>query len=131
MILDRALTMSDRQALVASSYSTDTVDLGQAYSNGNDALSLYIHVIAQGGTSPTLVVELETSSDNSTFTKVIGITKPTVKRELGCALKGLNLKRYNRVRHVLGGTSPTFTLTAGFVVGCQQWEALPDSPRQS
>ncbi len=131
MILDQALTMSNRQALLATDYSTDTIDLGQAYPIGTSSLSLYIHVNAEGGTTPTLLAELETSSENSTFTKAVGITKPTGKKAFGIPLRNLSIKRYLRLRYVLAGTSPSYTITASLVAGEQYNEALPDSPRQA
>ena len=131
MILDQNLTMSNRQALVGTDYSTNTIDLGQAYPQGSDTLFLYVHVISSAGTLPTLSVELETSNDNSTFIKVFDIKKPENMNAFSIGLKGQPIKRYVRLRHVLGGGSPSFNLTAGLVVGQQMNEAYPDSPRQA
>jgi len=112
MFLDSTLTMSNRQALVATAYSIDTIDLGQDHPAGDDNLSLYIHVQAESGTNPTLTAELETSADNSTFTKVGGVTKIAGKREMAMKLQRVPFKRYLRVRYVLGGTSPAYTIRA-------------------
>ncbi len=131
MILDQSLTMSNRQSLLATAYSIDTIDLGQAHPNGDDNLSLYIHVQAESGTNPTMTAELETSADNSTFTKVGSVTKIAGNREMAMRLLRLPFKRYLRVRYVLGGTSPAYTVTASLVTGVQAWTAVADSARQA
>lgn len=131
MILDQQLTMSNRQQLLATAYSVDVIDLGQARPNGYKELTLYAHVQAESGTNPTLTIELETSADNSTFTKVSSVTKIANDREMMMGLENLSLKRYLRLRHVVGGTSPSYTVTAGLVAGVQAWKAVADSVRQA
>ncbi len=131
MILDQQLTMSNRQALVGTAYSIDTIDLGQERPNGYAELTLYCHIQGESGTNPTLTMELETSADNSTFTKIGSVTKRANERELALGLENLSVKRYNRLRFVLGGTSPSYNLTAGFVTGVQQWKAVADSAHQA
>ena len=123
--------MSDRQVLLATGYSTDVTDLGQERPTGYAELTLYAHVQSESGTSPSLTMELETSADNSTFTKIGSVTKRANDREMAMGLERLPIKRYNRLRFVLGGTSPSYQVTAGFVTGVQQWKAVADSSRQA
>lgn len=131
MILDQQLTMSNRQQLLATAYSIDTIDIGQARPSGDDMLSLYAHIQAESGTNPTLTIELESSADNSTFTKVGSVVKSAGKREMAMRLERVPFNRYLRLRYVLGGTSPTYTVTAGLVTGVQDWTARADSAHQA
>lgn len=131
MIHDKSLVMSDRQVILATAYSTDVIDLGQDRPNGYKELTLYAHVQAESGTSPTLTIELETSADNSTFVKAGSVTKIAGNREMMMGLENLALKRYLRLRHVVGGTSPSYTVTAGLVTGVQAWKAGADSAHQA
>lgn len=128
MILDKPLTFSSRQALIANAYSTDSPDLNGVQLDG---LVLHIAIQSESGASPTLAVELETSSDGDTYSKVFGITKPVGAKEFGCGMHNLRLKRYVRLRYVLGGSAPAFTVTTGLVSGSQLNQAYPDSPRQA
>jgi hypothetical protein len=128
MILDKALTFSDRQALAANTYSTDSLDIGGVQVDG---LVLHLALQSESGTSPTLDVELETSSDGNTYSMVFGLKKPAGAMEFGSGLHGVRLKRYVRLRYVLGGSIPAFVVTAALVTGSQLNRAYPDSPRQA
>lgn len=129
MIFDKPLTFSDRQHLLATGYSTDSIDLAYSRPLGDDHLGFRVSVLAEAGTDPTLSVELQTSSDNSTFTTAVSLNKPAGKKFFGLPLANLALGRYVRLRYVLGGTSPEYTITSGFLIGEQADASHPDSPR--
>ena len=131
MQFDSGLMFSNRQSIVATTNSIDVVDLGQPYETCPADLAISVTVQAEGGTSPTLTVELEHSSNNSTFTKVVGFAKPAGKKGFSLQLGGLRLSRYVRLNYVLGGSSPTFTVTAGIVTGWDQNYPPADSIRIS
>lgn len=129
MIFDKQLTASSKQQLLATGYSTDVIDLGQAHPAGLDDLNFAVVVSAESGTNPTLTAELQHSTDNSTFTVAASIVKPSGKKVFGFSLRDLKLNRYQRVRYALGGTSPDYTVTAGLLTGVQDWIATADSVR--
>lgn len=129
MIFDRNLQMSNDQQLLATGYSTDTLDLGQTSPLGFDDLNFVTVISAESGIAPTISVELQHSTDNSTFTTVTTLSRPTGKKIFGFGLQNLRLNRYIRCRYVIGGTNPDFTVTTGFVAGVQDWAALPDSSK--
>jgi hypothetical protein len=131
MYLDKANMFSDKQDVVASGYSTDTVEIPRAAPGSTLEIALHVAVRSEAGTNPTLVVELETSDDNSTFTKVVGLSKTAGQRVVGCSLHNMKLSRYLRIRYVLGGSSPAYNITAALVLGEQANRAYPDSPRIS
>ena len=106
----------------------EVIDLGKATTHADDALSLVVSVTAELGNT-AFAVELETSSDNSSFTKVLGLTRPTGHNTFAAGLGGLRLQRYNRVRINISSGSPDVTVTAAIAAGFQQWHAPADSPR--
>lgn len=127
MIFDKQLTFADRQHLLATGYSYDTIDLGEAKTLGDDNLNFVVTVNAESGTN-TVTAELQTSSDNSTFAVAASVVRPTGAKSFGLPLGNLALKRYNRVRFVVGGSNDV-TLTAGITAGVQEWKAVADSAR--
>ncbi len=133
MFIDRELQFGDKQAVNATGYSTDTVTVPTGLNTGID---MYLQVVArsESGTNPTLHVELEGSSDNVTFTKGVGVTKPAGKKIFCISLENVPLRQYLRLRYVLGGSSPAYNLTAMLVAG-QTMDAtdgiLPNSVRIS
>lgn len=136
MILDKELMFSDTQVVIATGYSTDQIAQPPNAGYRLDQ-ALQIIVKAVSGTSPTLTVELESSADGSTgWEKAIGLVIPPGYKQDALDLDGLTLKRYLRLRYVVGGTSPSFTITAGLVPGggfsdARRIQDLADSPRIS
>lgn len=71
------------------------------------------------GTSPTLDVTLEESSDDSTFTALSGsafsqVTDSSASQQK-LAINKDAAKRYVRVKYTLGGTTPSFTFSVNAV----------------
>lgn len=129
MLNDRFLTFCDDQRFLATGTSVDVIDLGKATTYADDSLSLVVCVTAEVG-STAFAVELETSSDNSSFSKALALTRPAGHNTFAAGLGGLRLQRYNRVRINISSGSPDVTVTAAIAAaGFQQWHAPADSPR--
>ncbi|MBI5900844.1 MAG: hypothetical protein HZB40_16685 [Rhodocyclales bacterium] len=125
MIFDSALVFSDRQVVVADTHS-DTVEIARLAPGHTLDMHLRVFALNETGSSPTLEVVLETSTDNVTFTPVRKFSKPVgAPKTFGCGLDGVALNRYLRLAYNVGGSSPGFTLFAGLVMGFDQWQAYP------
>ena len=128
MIIDKQLTFSDRQRLLATGYSTDTIDLGDKKPLGDDLLNLVVLVNDEVGAT-VFTAELQTRSDNATFTTAAALPRPAGQKSFGISLGNLALKRYARICFTLSGGAPDLTATAAIVAGVQDWRAVADSPR--
>lgn len=117
MILDKALQMSNGQAVTASAASTDVIDFGQTNPNvGKDDLSkLVINVtedVAASGAA-TVTFSIQDSADGSSFANVLA-TAAYGKAALTAGTQIVipmphKLRRYCRVYY----TVATGPLTAG------------------
>lgn len=99
-----AITLASSAARTASGAGT-AVDLGAATAASIEAL-----VTAVSGTSPTLDLTLQTSSDQTTWA-----TLATLPRFTGAgraALLASGALRYVRLVWTVGGTTPSFTFSA-------------------
>ena len=93
-------------------------------SNGaeGEAIVVLASDAASAGSSPTLDVKLQESSDNSTFTDISGATFTQVT-DAAQALEKITIntndvKRYLRAVGTIGGTSsPAFTYSVALVYG--------------
>ena len=93
-------------------------------SNGaeGEAIIILASDAASAGSSPTLDVKLQESSDNSTFTDISGATFTQVT-DAAQALEKISIntndvKRYLRAVGTIGGTSsPAFTYSVALVYG--------------
>lgn len=116
MIIDKSLMFSDKQAVSVTGYSTDTLEIPPGLNAGVD-MAVQVVVRSESGTNPTLDVELEASADNLAFTKVAGVRKPAGEDVFSIPLSQISgLKKYLRLRYVLGGTS-TYNITAMLLEG--------------
>ncbi len=131
MILDSQMMMSDKQALVANTTSTNVIEIPRIAPGHHLDMSLVVNVHSQSGTNPTISATLETSADNVTFTPVQTLVKPAGKNRFGLSLDNLRLSRYLRMSYTLGGTSPGFTVSAMLASGVDDWVAYADSARQA
>lgn len=117
MIIDAQQQFSDKQAVTSTGYSTNSVEIPPGLTAGIDQ-AVQVVVRSESGTNPTLTVELETSADDSTYTKLVGIKKPDGDKVFNIALGSISgLKKYLRLRYVVGGVSPAYNLTAMLVAG--------------
>lgn len=138
MILDTQNLFSDDQALTATAASTNVIDLGAGGTPaiGASALGRQIGIgepveiliqltVDSGGTSPTLDVDLQ----QDTVAAFSSATNIASSEQLAGGSAGDRVsihwvphgqsERYLRVYYTLGGTSPTYTVTAGIVLGTQ------------
>ena len=117
MFIDAQQQFSDKQAVTSTGYSTNSVEIPPGLNAGID-MAAQIIVRSESGTNPTLTVELETSADDSTYTKVVGVPKPAGDKVFNIALGKISgLKKYLRLRYVVGGVSPAYNITSMLVAG--------------
>lgn len=93
----------------AATFTTGAVDQTAATTNGG---TMFVHVSAVSGGSPTATYQLQHSTDNITFPSVSGAVT-TAFTAVGAQRivipPGTTLNRYVRVQRVVGGTTPSFT----------------------
>ncbi len=117
MFIDAQQQFSDKQAVTSTGYSTNSVEIPPGLTAGIDQ-AVQVIVRSESGTNPTLTVELETSADDSTYTKVVGIKKPDGDKVFNIALGSISgLKKLLRLRYVVGGVSPAYNITSMLVAG--------------
>jgi hypothetical protein len=97
-------SLSDLTAYTATTNGT-SVDNSAASSNGAVA---NLHVTAATGTSPTLAVTIQHSTNNSTWTTLATFTTATAATSETVAVTG-TVNRYTRAVFTVGGTTPSFT----------------------
>ncbi len=117
MFIDAQQQFSDKQAVTSTGYSTNSVEIPPGLNAGID-MAAQIIVRSESGTNPSLTVELETSADDSTYTKLVGIKKPEGDKVFNIALGSISgLKKFLRLRYVVGGVSPAYNITSMLVAG--------------
>lgn len=138
MFIDKALQVSNEQAVTVSAASTDSIDFGQANPNvGLDDRSNMVITVDESAAATgaaTVTFSVQDSADNATFADV-AVTAAIGKASLAAGQQVVipmptKLRRYCRVYYTIG-TGP---LTAGkfsaqIVTGIQQNIAQPDSAR--
>lgn len=85
---------------------------------GADGVPVQVVVTAVSGTSPTLAVKVQESDDNSTYNDVVVFPSITATGRYHRLVQ--SKKAYLRLNYVVGGTSPSFTVTAGIASGAQR-----------
>lgn len=113
------------QTLTATAASTNVYDFGGTttigQADGEDAL--YVEVLlpaAATGTSPTLTIAIQDSSDNSSFTDLCVSRQFTGAADMAAANVGTlfrfavppSAKRYIRLNYTVGGTTPSIGVYA-------------------
>lgn len=138
MYIDKALQVSNEQAVTVAAASTDVIDFGQANPNvGLDDRSNMVITVDESATAAgaaTVTFSVQDSADNATFADV-AVTAAIGKANLAAGQQVVipmptKLRRYCRVYY----TVATGPLTAGkfsaqIVTGIQQNIAQPDSAR--
>lgn len=138
MIIDKALQVSNEQAVTVTAASTDVIDFGQVNPNSglnqNTTLAVTVDEAAAAAGAATVTFSIQDSADNSTFadvavTAAIGKASLTAGQQVLIPMPAKH-RRYVRVYY----TVATGPLTAGkfsaqVVVGVQQNTPMPDSPR--
>jgi len=137
MILDLQTLFSDDQALTVTAVSTNLIDLTAAqtppYSNalvrdigpGTPIDVLIQLVVNSGGTSPTLIAQLQmdtTAAFSSATTVAVSATLAGGSAGDRLSIRYIpdgTTEQFIRLNYVLAGTSPTYTVTSGIVLGMQ------------
>lgn len=100
-----------QKASRTSSGNGTSVDNTTSSANGGVG---HIHVFSKSGTTPTLDVKIQHSTDNSTFADLITFTQLTDVGSQRSAVTG-TVNRYTRETRTIGGTStPTFNYAVAF-----------------
>lgn len=135
MILDAELQFSEAQALTATVASTNTLDLKHKRDIGiGKDLYLVIQSLADpGGTSPSIIIIIETSP-NVAFSPFVTIAVSPALTAARFAMGTIyalpwprqEVDRHNRLKYTLAGTDPTFTVRAFLSSEPPPgWRALP------
>lgn len=105
---DNVLTLSGASA---------TTNSGAVAGQGQAAYVLgLVQVSAITGTSPTLVVKMQESSDNSSWTDITGATTATINAAGSAVFFGQPAKGYVRFVATIGGTGPSVTANIAAIV---------------
>lgn len=138
MIFSKESRFSEGQNLTATGASTNIIDLGATgtvlgapaalardIGKGRPIQIVVQLAAAAAGTSPTLVVTLETDTTDAFGSTTIRATAPIKaggadgdRISLFWVPEGTS-ERYMRLLYTLGGTSPDYTLDAGIVLADQ------------
>lgn len=124
MILDKLTTLATAQALTATAYSTDNIDLGDVtpkrdIGNGEPLALLVTVTVAADFTSANETYEFQfvqsANSDMSSHDVLAARVVPAAQLAVGDRVvipvpKGAVTKRYVSGRAVLGGTTPSVTV---------------------
>jgi len=135
MIFDTNNLLSDKQVITANAASTNVYDRGATGTpygaaaaladdlGKGEGLEFLVQLTADAtGTSPTLDVALQVSSDASTWTTVASYQftggSAGDRWPFRFVPEGVD-QRYIRMNYTVGGTSPVYKVTAGPVAAVQ------------
>lgn len=118
-MIDNALAVSNAQVVTATGNSTDYIDILALANIGAGTnlrdLAWILQVTAVSGTTPTLTCKLVGADDSGFSTNKVTIA------EYGTTINATGLyrlpvgnvarKRYFRLEFVVGGTTPSYTMT--------------------
>ena len=105
-------------SLAAGTYTADANGAGADLQGYQGVLKIVLDSGAGGGTTPTLDVKIQDSTDNLTFADVSGkvFTQVTDSASIqSLAIDTRAVRRYIRVALAITGTSPTFGLAVAAV----------------
>lgn len=110
--LESGVILQVKTSLTATGNGS-SVDNTAATTNGGAG---HLHVFSKSGTSPTLDVKIQHSTDNSTWVDLITFTQATdITSERITVAAGTTVRRYLRAIRTIGGTStPTFSVAVSF-----------------
>jgi len=130
MFLDALLTLSDAQALSATGVSTNTIDLGNPSVKNRVGSGTPMALVVTNDVAADFTTTDETYTVQLISSASANLSTPTVldqvaittaaQRAVGAQLvilipKGQPIQRYLGVNYVLGGTTPTITVTAEII----------------
>lgn len=119
-MFDNNLIFSNAQVVTADGFSTNALDVGKTPVEGVD-----VEVVATvvSGTTPTLDITAytkDTDASWATTDRKAGVAQAQITAVGRYAFRIQTKNRYLKLYYDVGGTSPSFTLTAGIVSGKQQ-----------
>ena len=109
-------------SLAAGTYTVSGESAGIDLQGYQGTLKVILNSGVGGGTTPTLDVKIQDSTDNSSFTDVVGKTFAQVTTIASLQSLGIDtraVRRYIRAVLTIAGTSPTFGLAVA-VAGQKQ-----------
>jgi hypothetical protein len=127
MFLDSLLTLSDAQALSATGVSTNTIDLGNPTVKNRIGSGTPMALVVTNDVAADFTTGDETYTIQLISSASANLSTPTVLDSLAITTaaqravgarnvimmpKGLPVQRYIGVNYVLGGTTPSITVTA-------------------
>ena len=137
MIIDKALQVSNEQAVTASAASTDLIDFGQVTPDlglsDRASMAITVDVSAAAAGAATVTFSVQDSADGSAFANVavtaaIGKASLTAGKQIIIPMP-TSLRRYCRVYYsVATGPLTAGKFSAQVVTGIQQNVAKPDAP---
>jgi hypothetical protein len=98
------VSLADLAAITATGNGT-SVDNAAGTTNGGIA---HLHVTDVSGTTPTLAVVIQHSTNNSTWSTLASFTTATAATSERITFTG-TVNRYVRASYTAGGTTPSFT----------------------
>ncbi len=113
-MFDANLLFHNTAALTATGNSS-ALDVKKTPANG---VNVSIVVTAVSGTSPTADFVVQESDDNSTWNDLVTFAQITTTGRWSRLVQ--SKKRYLRLKRTIGGTTPSFTVTAGIKSGVQR-----------
>jgi len=136
MFIDKALQVSNAQAVTATAASTDVIDFGQANPNvGMDdrsSMAITVDAAATAAGDATVTFAVQDSADNETFADV-AVSAAIGKAALVAGYQHIipmptKLRRYCRVNYMVAtGPLTAGAFSAQVVSGIQQNVAYPDA----
>ena len=106
----------DGSVLESATYTSTTTgtarDNAAATTNGGAG---FVIITAASGTSPTAIVKIQHSADNSTYADLITFTQATgATSEIKYVAPDTTVNRYLKIVATIGGTNPSFSAIVGF-----------------
>jgi len=113
-MFDANLLFHDAAALTATGNSS-SLDVKKTDVNG---VVVKVVVTAVSGTTPTLDLKVQESDDNSTWKDLVTFDQITSTGRWSRLVQ--SKRRYLRLARTVGGTTPSFTVTAGIASGMER-----------
>jgi hypothetical protein len=110
-MLDENLLFHDGAVLTAT-VNSNSIDLGKTGANG---VVVQIASTTVSGSSPTLNTIVQESTNDSTWVNLTTFDQVTASERSSRTIQ--TQKQYVRLSHTIGGSSPSFTVTAGIASG--------------
>lgn len=117
---DNNLLFSSAQVVTATGFSTNALLFAKSKADG---IWVELAVSAVSGTTPTLDVTAYTKDVDSawaTTDRTAGLSQAQITAAGRYLFRVQTKNQYVKLRYVVSGTTPSFTITAGVVSGPQQ-----------